>query len=410
VTTEQATPSGGHLGYYLQYGISPVRYQMDDVEAHFDRRDSLYRSLGLPPVAFRGSRVLEVAPGSGQNSMYIASCSPASYDLVEPNPQAIQQIRTGYDKLELPHTKPNLHPVRFESFEPDGAYDVVVCENWLGSLPHEIELICKLASMVVPGGVLVLTFTPSSGLFSNIMRRLLSLRIIDPTLDFEKKTKRLIDVFAPQLATIANMTRSTRDWVQDCMLNPHYFNIVIPLDTVLKAIGGEMEVLATFPRFTPDWRWFKSLSGSARQFNDVMLDAYRENLHNFIDYRKTWRARPTTANSQLDAAFRGIHHAAVRWRSALDSGDPASTKPLVEQIGALLSDIVVGLAEIDHDTSQAIRELKSVWEHPQLDAAMVRDMKVYGSLFGRETPYISLTQPRRMYGAHSKFERSAAKS
>src|SRR5262249_48579804 len=155
----------------------------------------------------------------------------------------------------------NLHHVRFESFKSDTLYDIAICENWLGSLPHEIDLVRKLASLVAPGGVLVMTFTPSSGLFSNIMRRLLSLRVADPALGFQEQTSRLIEVYQPQLATIANMTRSTRDWVQDCMLNPHYFNIVIPLDTLLDAIGDQMEVLATFPRFTLDWRWFKTLSG-----------------------------------------------------------------------------------------------------------------------------------------------------
>jgi hypothetical protein len=239
-----------------------------------------------------------------------------------------------------------------------------------------------------------MTFTPTSGLFSNIMRRLLSLRIIDPSRGFEEKTNELIGVFAPQLATIANMTRSTRDWVQDCMLNPHYFNIVIPLDTLLTAIGGDMEVLATFPRFTPDWRWFKELSGGARQFNDIALRAYRENLHNFIDYRKVWQPRAASANAQLDAKLVAIHQAAIRWQSALDHGAPASTKPLVSEISAFLADIVRDLAEIDAETGRAMEELKTVWDHPQLDAAMVRDMKMYSSLFGRETPYISLTRPR----------------
>ncbi|MGA9298697.1 MAG: hypothetical protein WBW45_00465, partial [Bradyrhizobium sp.] len=62
--------SNGHLGYYIEHGISPVTYRTDDIGAHFDRRDSLYRSLGLPSIAFKSADVLEVAPGSGQNSLY----------------------------------------------------------------------------------------------------------------------------------------------------------------------------------------------------------------------------------------------------------------------------------------------------------------------------------------------------
>src|SRR6202035_1229420 len=101
---------------------------------------------------------------------------------------------------------------------------------------------------------------------------------------------------------------------------PHYFNIVIPLDTVLKTVDESMEVLATFPRFTLDWRWFKSLSGEGRRFNEIPLDAYHENTHNFIDYRKSWPPRTAAANAELDASFTDIHRAALAWDVALKAG------------------------------------------------------------------------------------------
>ena len=391
---EQGQASGGHLGYYEQHGISPVRYNVDNLEHHFDRRDSLYRSLGLPPMAFRGCQVLEIAPGSGQNSFYIACCEPARYDLVEPNSSGIRDIRAGFDGLGRSHTAPTLHPVRFEAFEASSRYDVVICENWLGGLPNELALIRKLSSLVAPGGVMVMTITPSSGLFPNIMRHLLAARLVDPAASFEERTARLVDVFAPHLTTIADMTRSVRDWVQDCLINPHYFNIVLPLEIVLKAIDQPMEVLATFPRFTLDWRWFKSLSGDSRRFNRMTLDAYRANTHNFIDYRKTWPARAAETNAGLDTCFTAIHQAALAWDVASNAADAAGMDALIGPIGARLGEIVAAMAEIGGDTARAIAELKSVWEHPRLDAALVRDMPAFGSLFGRETIYVSFTRPR----------------
>ena len=50
---EASTTAGGHLEYYKARGLAPVAYRTDDLQAHFERRDSLYRSLGLPPAAFK---------------------------------------------------------------------------------------------------------------------------------------------------------------------------------------------------------------------------------------------------------------------------------------------------------------------------------------------------------------------
>ena len=69
-------PVTGHLEYYTRYGINPVRYDLSDLQLHLDRRGSLYRTLGVTPLAVRGARVLEVAPGTGQNSLYLARLAP----------------------------------------------------------------------------------------------------------------------------------------------------------------------------------------------------------------------------------------------------------------------------------------------------------------------------------------------
>ncbi len=384
--------TAGHLSYYEQHRISPVRYNYADFASHFQRRDALYRSLGLPPVVFRGVRVLEVAVGSGQNSLYVASCCPASYDLVEPNPAGQRDIRAAYAGLKLEHTAPRLHSVRFEEFAPERPYDIVLCENWLGSLPNEIALIRKLASLVVSGGVLVLTVVPPSGFFANIVRKMFALRAVDPAAPFESRLAQLVAMFGPHLSSIANMTRSHEDWVKDCMLNPHYLNVALPLEAVVDAIGGEMEVLATFPRFTADWRWFKSLTGDVRNFNAVTLEACRQNTHNFIDYRSLFPARAGASNGKLDTAFAEFHRSALAWQRAVDSSDDTTRSKLDEEIGAGLDALAVMIGDIDRGLAEAVSEAASVWRQPAITADVIHNMRKFAGLFGRETVYVSLTR------------------
>jgi 2-polyprenyl-3-methyl-5-hydroxy-6-metoxy-1,4-benzoquinol methylase len=386
----------GLLPYYTRHGISPVHYRVDSIEAHFDRRDSLYRSLGLPPLAFRNHRVLEVAAGSGQNSLYVASCLPQTYDLVEPNTAGIRDIRKTYEGYAGSHTPPTLHEVQFENYKPDEAYDVVICENWLGSMPQDLAAIGKLASLVKPGGVLVITSVPVSGFFANTMRKLLALRLTDPTLPFDQKTEYLVGIFSPHLATIGDMTRNHRDWVQDTMLLPAYLDIALSFDAVTRAVGADMEFLASFPRFAPDWRWFKGLVGDRRRFNEHMLTSFGVNLHNFIDHRTLWPTRAADDNARLETLFKSLHSTALALQATGAAHDRNATLAFVEEIGGYLSALARELGQIDQDMAAAVAELKSVWDHPAMDAAMVRDMRLFSSLFGRETVYVSYTRSRSM--------------
>jgi hypothetical protein len=279
--------------------------------------------------------------------------------------------------------------MQLEEFEPQRRYDIVICENWIGDLPHERKLIRKLADLVRPGGVLAMTLTPMIGLLPNVMRKLLALRLVDKDMPFAEKVTRLTEIFGPHLATIQNMTRSHRDWVMDVLLNPHYLNIILPLDAVIAEIGSHAEVLSTVPRFNADWRWFKSLVASERRFNASFQASYVSNLHNFVDYRREFTARMAEQNQILDSICRDFRTAGLAWQAVYDSAgssDPAAA----ETIGQVIRRLGRELGAIDADLGVAFEELCDVWENPHLDAACVSGMKHFNGLFGRETVYVSL--------------------
>lgn len=386
--------SAGHLGYYIQHGISPVTYRTDDIGAHFDRRDSLYRSLGLPPIAFKGADVLEVAPGSGQNSLYVAACGPASLTLVEPNPIGRRDIAAAYNNLMIAHTAPTLIPETLQRFAPERSFDIVICENWLGGMPNELDLLAKLASFVAPGGVLIITIIPLAGFFPNIMRKLLALRLVPADMSFEHKTAALVEAFGPHLSTISDMTRSHRDWVHDCMINPHFLNVSLPLDLVLRTIGNELEAMATFPRFATDWRWFKALSGKNRRFNENLLAAADRNTLSFVDYRHTFPEYSSAENAPIETAFVAIHQLALDWQAAVEGGDQTRRDQLTDRISLQVGEIARLLANADQELAAAIQELGAVWALPAPSIADVGGMKLFSGVFGRESVYVSFTRPR----------------
>ena len=255
-----------HLAFYREHGISPVAYN-GTREQHFQRRASLYRSLRLPPLAFRVARVLEVAAGTGQNAEYIASLGPKFLELVEPHPM-------NWDGA-------NLRQVELQDYVSPFPFDIVICENWLGLPEVEAGLLAKLASFVAPQGVLVLTCVHPQGFYPNQLRRKIAARLVNDSMSFENKTQILVSAFETHLATLQDMTRSVRDWVQDMLLNPAVENIVLTFPMLIEHLGAEFTILGTSPEFITDWRWFKRLHGEHRLFNERALVYYHQQHEKF---------------------------------------------------------------------------------------------------------------------------------
>ncbi len=384
----------GHLTYYREHGISPVRYDLTDIRAHFERRAALYRQLGLPEVAIRGRRVLEVAPGSGHNSLFLARSNPASLDLVEPNPAGIEDIRETYRVYQsLCPQSPVLHELPLQEFHAATPYDLVFCENWLGALPEDRKLIRKLAAMVSPGGVLTITIVPYPGFAPNVLRRLLADKITTSDMDFETRTGRLVKAFGPHLATMKSMTRSHADWVRDCMINPHYLNVALPLDVVLEDIGADMEMLGTSPVFYRDWRWFKSLHGGGREgiFNEQFRDSYMANCHNFADHRFVYPARTATDNSALETACRNLHRSAVDFaKSGHVNSRPAHDT--MERVLCGIDEMADELSTVSPHFRDALQEAGDALSADHTDVSRIANQQYFSALFGRETVYVSLTR------------------
>ena len=62
---------------------------------NFERGLLVYLLVGK----LKPKNILEVGPASGHNSLYIAACNPDKFDLLEPNPIAVNEIRELYKQV-----------------------------------------------------------------------------------------------------------------------------------------------------------------------------------------------------------------------------------------------------------------------------------------------------------------------
>lgn len=381
--------SKSHLDFYNKHGISPVHYMATNVQEHFERRASLYRSLGLLPLTFRGSNVLEVAVGSGQNSLYVASLMPESLILVEPNPTGIREIRELYAKTEVPHVPPFLEESTLQDYVPLHPFDIIICENWLGSAAHERCLLRKLAGFLDHQGMMVVTTITPTGFLPNLIRRALAVKYSGPNLPFVERTEQLVAMFAPHLATMSAMTRSATDWVQDNMLNPAYFDLCLTIPDVLQELEGVVTTCGVNPLFASDWRWFKDLTGDARDFNRHMILEYEAALHNFFDYQLVFFQPDIQLNREIEKSCLEFLEAVRAYDLAVLANQNPAGK--LAKLTIILGAIILQVRDFPDSVRLGLEAgLQLLLADDHDDYHMVARESPFSRLFGRETVYLSM--------------------
>ncbi len=376
-----------HLAYYVEHGVSPVRQDISDLDRHLQRRESLYRSVGLPASFIEGRRVLEVGPGSGHNSLFVASCTPASFDLVEPNPTGIQGIIDLYAEFRLPHTAPNLIRQRLEDFQPEKPYDIAIAEAWIGVPPNELALLAKLSSLVKPGGVLIVTATSPIGMLANTLRRILGDVLIEGTANIQEQTRLLMPAFSAHLSSMAAMSRPHEDWIQDSLLNPGFLTSCLTPEAIFKTVGAQFSVYETYPRMATDWRWYKSLYGEGRCFNEAFLERYFEQCHNLWDFQRLDPARDAGKNSAFErCSMELIALVARAWNAA--------RLPEKKDILDCMSRIRESVNDLGAPFTAPLDEFADIYSKSAFTAQDVAGMKALGPVFGRELVYVSMLRQK----------------
>lgn len=287
------------LEFYQQHAIAPVRQDISDLAAHFARRATLYRSLGIPPALIRGRLVLDIGPGTGENALYIASLKPARYVLVEPNPTGAAALRALAPLSRSGRERWEIHEEPIEDFESSAPFDVVLCEGVLGLCGTDPRPILEAIVRHVPvGGVLVLTCIDPISDHAEILRRALAQQIVNRALPLMDQVAQLRPIFAPHLATLTGMTRSVDDWILDNLLNPASIGPTFSIPDACDALDGDFELLGCSPRCLSDWRWYKQAPPGLQWVREV----YWANAHNLLDYRDVLPAWPENQNRDLMAA------------------------------------------------------------------------------------------------------------
>ncbi len=377
-------PPQPFLSFYEHIGFAPTRQQQSSADTLTSRRAYLYRTLGIPNIAVRGSDIIEFGPGSGENSDILIAQAPRSYKFVDGSDAVLTNLQ---DRLSTTAPSSTVVPQLMFSasnildYEDDSLYDLVVCEGVLPMQMKPREMATHVLSFIRPGGAVIFTCFDSVSTFSEIARRYVASLIFEDLEYSEELVRQLVHFFTPDFAHLPGMSRRPEDWVLDSIINPWLGNFFSLQDALEVAIDGHA-LLGTSPRFLQDWRWFKD--PSALDENTTLTSAvssYRRNIHSLLDARFTGQARlDDEANSSLIGVTSRI---ATRVRGHISGNVPYES----EEFGGDVLHMIKTTEGLHPQTVQSLQGLAdwSVSRDPS-------DLAQFRSLWGRGQQYISLVR------------------
>lgn len=337
------------LDFYKRNNISPVSQDISDLEKHFSRRDALYRQCGIPPIFFHGRNVLEVGPGQGHNAVFTNYLQPNKYVLVDGNPASIQGTRNTLNMFFPDLSNIQIIESDFYNFRSDLTFDVVLCEATISLQNDPIGFLKKLSYFVKPSGILLITCHDHIAILGDILFKIIGRMIIGHEIvDDHEQVRKLKPFFEPILCQLKGMSRPIDDWIYDNIVHPYIGNL-LSIEDAVKTLDDEFEAYYCSPQFTNDWRWYKDIHGSQRKYNSRMIDSYRSNIHNFLDFRNTFS--PINPD---DALFLKDQCQSI-FKIAQDIDKSGINEEIVRNLNTILNELVIRVRKFSDTTAHSIQ-------------------------------------------------------
>ena len=373
-----------HIEFYDLHKISPVRLEIPNLDSHLDNRAGLFRHLGLLPGLITGKRILEFGPGSGFNSIHLASLEPESLTLVDGNPTGIEHTKDLYAKLPAYKKFTKFEHSLFDDYQNQEKFDLVIMENVIVGQPGIDKTLKHVTSFVAPGGIFVTSCLNSVGMMSETLRRLLGFLIIEQDSPLEEKVRRLLPIFSPHLKSIKGMNRRHDDWVIDNLLNPMLYpgRKILSFPEAIETIGKDFDFYSSSPRFMQDWRWYKTLGETKGQSNSLALEQYWMNVHNFLDINTLWPSRSAEKNQKLFQICR-------EFLDLLNQLETTGKHALISSLIEVLDRFILEVQIFSSSTAEALSEARELISQDPLNEDAISHSKKFGKLFGRANHHFS---------------------
>lgn len=248
------------LEFYLQNHITTEHIDVAHWNDYLRKRKNLYRQLGIPMLAIKGSEILEVGPGAGHNSIPLIIEGARSIDLVEPNPVAREALEDNFKRMEIKESAYIVHPVTLEEYSAKKKYDIVIAEGYVQSAQNWKEFMAILKTFTKENSIVIVTCMDEIGLYLERMKRFVGRYIVRDMEDFKAKKEKLVEIFSEPLKKLKGMTRSAEEWVMDIVFcDTTIYDNFMSIKDAMYLFREEFDVLGCSQNMFTDYSWYKDL-------------------------------------------------------------------------------------------------------------------------------------------------------
>ena len=366
-------PEKPFLDFYEKHSVIPTRLEITDQGKFFKQRDFLFETLGIPTHFLSGSNILELGPGTGQKAVHLLSLNPASYTAIDNNSASVSATteiitRSGFKG------RSKVINSDFLDYKGTEKYDLVIAELVIPTQIEPLLFLRRLTDYLVLGGLLIFTCADPISLLSETLRSAIvkDLELVDANL--QQSADRIVAFFSEDLDLLPGMNRRRSDWAIDQMIKPPVGSL-LDLSSALTSLLDVAIFHGSSPRFTEDYRWYKSPEISVESLSNTAILNYWKKCHNFLDFRTTVAAVKPEENKLLfdlsAEIFSAVHES--KW----DQNSRKIVESLCRTIRKLIS-------TTSPSTIPPFDSFLSYWL-----SGDTKHLKEFRSWWGRSTQYVS---------------------
>lgn len=289
-----------YLDFYAKQGAQLVSRDVGDKDKYFRARESLYIALGISPALLKGKSVIEFGPGTGHNALYTDWLGPSRFVLVDGGSEILaaseeRLVANGSQRVEREFICSS-----FEEYNSTELFDLVIAEGCIPNQEFPVDLFKKLQRHVKPGGLMVFTTVSCVSWLSEIVRRLAKNSIDSSNISINEHVSLLIPKFKDHFDALKNMARTPEEWILDNLFQPLGKGEFFTIPDALNSLSKEFIVSGTAPVFTKEWTWYKDVEESNIDRNVRLVEAYFNNVLNFVDRRMVIPSHSQELGKQIE--------------------------------------------------------------------------------------------------------------
>lgn len=287
-----------------------------------------------------------------------------------------------FDSLGIEENLYNIYECSIEDFYSERKYPIIIAEGFIQNLNtyDQKKIIKKLSSLVIEGGVIVITCADVSGFFVEQLKRLIAYIIIKDINDENEKTEKLLNVFAPQLDSLKGMSREKRDWIQDQFLNPAVNNNLLSLFDAITYFDDDFEFMGSSQSIFTDYSWYKDVFYK----NDFEMQ-YNKKRHNFVLTNLEETLLSIADSDFLNDRMQEVRNLAIKYENNF-------ADDLLVEIRSILEELLELSIKIDKRFYGFLNDMILILKEINVKKINLKDYPYFFSSFGRGLQYLCMVK------------------